>query len=65
MFLGNTVGHTHTMDSSSAVRVTEVKGPLHAHSGTGPSAGKRHTANCPGIRENFKARLVMSLNFRG
>ena len=53
------------MDSSSAVRVTEVKGPLHAHSGTGPSADKRQTANFPGIRESLKPRLVMSLNFIG
>jgi hypothetical protein len=35
------------MDSSSAVRVTEVKGPLHTHSGTGPSADNRQTANFP------------------
>ena len=64
MSLGNTVA-AHTMDSSSAVRVTEVKGPLHAHSGTSPSADKRQTANFPGIRENLKPRLVMSPNVIG
>jgi hypothetical protein len=43
----------HTIDSSSAVRVTDVKGPLHAHSGVGALLGNRQTANRPGIQLNL------------
>src|SRR5271167_576718 len=45
----------HTIESSSAVRVTEVKGPLHAHSGTGESFGRRQMENGPGIQLNLSS----------
>src|SRR5271156_531589 len=55
----------HTIDSSSTVRVSEVKAPRHAHSGSGALAGNWKTANWPGIRENLNARLVMSVESVG
>src|SRR5580704_4370831 len=51
-----------TIDNSSVVRVTDAKGALHAHSGSGALAGNRQTANRPGIRENLNERLVMSVD---
>src|SRR5580704_155095 len=55
-----TLSAAQTIESSSSVRVTELKRPLHAHSGTGAAALKRQTANFPGIRENLNARSLMS-----
>src|SRR5579863_9070757 len=56
-----TLAAAQTMESSSAVRVTELNGPLPAQSGSGAAAGKRQTANCPGTQESFKARPVVIL----
>jgi hypothetical protein len=47
-----TASAAQTMDSSSAVRLTEKKPPLVPQVGTSASAAKRQIANWPGIREN-------------
>lgn len=55
-----TLSAGQTIESSSAVRVTDAKGALQAQPGIGALAGSRQTANRPWIRENLSARLVMS-----
>src|ERR1700674_1425907 len=60
-----TLSAAQTMESSSSVRVTELKRPLHAQSGSGAMARNRQPANFPGTHENLKARAVMSLDFIG
>jgi hypothetical protein len=57
-----TLSAAQTMETSSSVRVTELKTPLQAQSGIRAPADKRHTANFPGIRENRKARPLMSFS---
>src|ERR1700722_2140932 len=56
---GGTEPAAHTIDSSSGVRVTDVRGPLHTHSGKGASPGNRHTSNRPGTHANFRVHLIM------
>src|SRR5579863_2817469 len=51
-----------TIDNSSVVRVTDAKGALQAHSGSGALAGNRQTAKRPGTRENLNARLVICVD---
>jgi hypothetical protein len=46
-----------TIESSSAVDVTEKNAPQSAHSGTVVLAGRRQIANVPGTRENLSARV--------
>src|ERR1700730_18345448 len=46
----------HTIDSSSAVRVTEEKTPLVAHSGTVASGSRRTMVYAPGSQRNLSCR---------
>ena len=46
-----------TIESSSAVEVTEKNKPRSAHSGTAAWAARRLIANDPGTRENLSARV--------
>src|SRR5512135_2653959 len=44
-----------TIDSSSAVRVTEMKGPFRAQSGVGDKTGNLQIAKTPRIKLNFSS----------
>src|ERR1700680_4054596 len=55
-----TLSAAQTIESSSSVRVTELKRPFRAQSGSSALAGNRQTTNFPGTHENLKARPVIS-----
>jgi hypothetical protein len=46
------------MDSSSVVRVTEVKSPVEAHAGTWASGARRAMAYGPGSQRNLSCRRL-------